>query len=73
MSMTDLWKIWKSSEAVAKTVDNNVKFMNRKTALKIRVAAGVVQLAAALASETSQSIDAQFIDAQLFENMEIQD
>ena len=49
-------------------MDNNVKFMNRKTALKIRVAAGVVQLAAALASETSQSIDAQ-----LFENMEIQD
>ena len=47
--------------------------MNRKTALKIRVAAGVVQLAAALASETNQSIDAQFIDAQLFENMEIQD
>ena len=71
--MPNLWIIWKSGEAVAKTVDNNVKFMNRKTALKIRVAAVVVQLAAALASETSQSIDAQFIDAQLFENMEIKD
>ena len=65
-----LWN--ETAEAVAKTVNNNAK-LNRKMARKIRAAAGVVQLAAALASETSQSIDAQFIDAQLFENMEIQD
>ncbi len=64
-----LWN--EAAEAAAKIADNNVKLGNRKTARKIRVAAGVVQLAAALASETSQILFS--VDDQLMENMEIQD